>query len=121
MHERAWVGHEARVRQRRWVRQRASVLQRVWVRQRGWVRERAWVWSSVILFLLFGASFIFTSSSDAGGQLRGRPRRSPSSTSDDMNKGLQFRLSEGVEQTEHREQPGPAQAAALPESDSQSL
>src|SRR5262249_42928818 len=112
MHERAWVRHEDRVRQRVWIRRGAWVLQREGIRQRAWVRrrvwvsqrarvrqrewvwQRVWVWSSVILFLLFGASFIFTSSSDAGGQLRGRSRRSPSPTSDDMNKGLQFRLSE---------------------------
>src|SRR5215471_14916315 len=127
MHERAWVRHEDRVRQRVWIRRGAWVLQREWIRQRAWVRrrvwvwQRVWVWSSVILFLLFGASFIFTSSSDAGGQLRGRSRRTPSSTGDDMNKGLQFRLSEGVEQTGHRERPGPVQAAALAESESQSL
>src|SRR5262249_12841912 len=83
--------------------------------------QRLWVFSSVILFLLFGASFIFTSSSDAGSQLRGRPRRSPASTGDDMNKGLQFRLSEGAEQAERREPAGPVRAAALPESDAQSL
>src|SRR5262249_35125084 len=47
--------------------------------------------------------------------------RSPSSTSDDMNKGLQFRLSEGAEQAEHREPVGPVRAEVLPESDSQSL
>src|SRR5215469_216333 len=103
------------------------MLERVWVfhvvrdRRRVRIQQQVWVCSTVILFLLFGASFIFTSSSDSGGQLRGRPRRPPSSSSDDMNKGLQFRLSEGVEQTGHRERPGPVQAAALAENESQSL
>src|SRR5215469_7015584 len=103
------------------------MLERVWVfhvvrdRRRVRIQQQVWVCSSVILFLLFGASFIFTSSSDAGGQLRGRPRRPPSPTSEDMNKGLKFRLSEGAEQAEHRETVGPVRAAVLPDSEAQSL
>jgi len=83
--------------------------------------QRVWVCSSVILFLLFGASFIFTGSSNTGGQLRGRGRVPSSSPNSDMNKGLQFRLSEGAEQSDKSAPTGPARAAVLPEDDAQSL
>src|SRR5262245_15061227 len=117
MLERVWVFQRIRIFQRVRIIQGVRIIQRVRIFQRMWACKRVWVCSAVILFLLFGASFIFTSSSDAGGQLRGRARRSPSSTSDDMNKGLQFRLSEGAEQAEHREPVGPVRAEVLPESD----
>ena len=38
-----------------------------------------------------------------------------------MNKGLQFRLSEGAEQAEKKPTPGPVRAAELPEGDARSL
>src|SRR5262249_15940891 len=70
---------------------------------------------------LSGASSLFTSSCEGGGKLRGRTRRSLSSTSDDINKGLHFRLSEGAEQAEHRPPVGPVRAAVLPDTEAQSL
>src|SRR5262249_9121924 len=86
-------------------------------------RSRIVVYSALVLVLLFWASFVFASSSSAGGQ-QNRARRSPGAAvarRDNGEKGLQFRLSEGAEQPEHRSEAGSVQAAALSETEAQSL
>src|SRR5262249_27427793 len=88
------------------------------------VGSRILVYSALVLFLLFGASFVFTGNSSAGGQQNrgGRRSRSAAVNSHDTGEnGLQFRLSEGAEQPEHRSEAGSVQAAALSETEAQSL
>src|SRR5690242_2519658 len=77
---------------------------------------RVWMCSVFVFLALLGSSFLCATGSTAESQRGKRP-----APSGEMTKGLQFRLSEGAEQSERRTPSEPARATPLAESDAQAL